>query len=445
MKPNALLICAVLCMPWGLAEAADRASDPDSQWHQWRGPQANGVAPHGDPPVQWSESSNVRWKVEVPGEGSSTPIIWQDRVFLLTAIETDRVVKDLPAPADQPKRPFGIVFPNRVHQFVVLCLDRNTGKTLWQQTANELVPHEGHHPHNDFASASPVTDGKHLYVSFGSRGIYCYSLQGELKWQRDLGDMKTRLSFGEGSSPALHGDTLVIPWDHDGPSFIAALDARTGQTRWAKERDEMSAWATPLVVERNGQAQVITNASNRVRSYDLMTGELLWQCGGQVGNVTPSPVARHDLAYCMSGYSGSALFALPLDARGDLTDTDKIAWQHGRGTPYIPSPLLYEDRLYFTQGNEGILKCLDAASGKTVIDATRLPGIAGIYASPVAAAGRVYITSRTGTTLVIRHGDKVEVLATNKLDEEVDASPAIVGKELFLRGKRFLYCLAGAG
>jgi outer membrane protein assembly factor BamB len=220
------------------------------------------------------------------------------------------------------------------------------------------------------------------------------------------------------------------------------LDAATGEERWRQPRDEQSDWATPLVVEHNGSAQVVTNASNRVRSYDLKSGTLLWECGGQVGNVTPSPVANRDLVFCMSGYRGNALYALPLDQRGDLTDGDKIAWKQDRGTPYIPSPLLYDDRLYFTQSNDGILSCLNAKTGEATIERTRLPGISRIYASPVGAAGRVYITSRDGATLVIKHADSFEVLASNRLDDPIDASPAIAGKELFLRGQRWLYCLA---
>lgn len=426
-----------------IAETA-AAQDPAAQanWPQFRGPMASGVAPQGNPPTEWSETKNVRWKVAIPGVGSSTPVVWGDKVFLLTAIETDRKDDAIPDPADQPMRPFGIKFPNRIHQFVVLCLDRATGKTLWQKTAAELVPHEGHHPDNDFASATPVTDGHHVWASFGSRGVYCYDLAGNLKWKQDFGDLKTRLSFGEGSSPALHGDTVVTTWDHDGESFIIAQDAATGEVRWRKDREEQSAWATPLIVESEGRTQVITNASTKVRSYDLKTGELLWECGGQVGNVTPAPVAGNTLVYCMSGYRGSALYALPLDQSGDLTGTDKIAWKADRGTPYIPSPLLYDNRLYFTQSNDGLLTSLDAATGKVVIDRTRLPEIRKIYASPVGAAGRVYLTSREGTTLVIRHADTFEVLATNKLDEPIDASAAIAGKELFLRGNKHLYCIA---
>jgi outer membrane protein assembly factor BamB len=420
------------------------AADPAAlaNWPQFRGPLASGVAPQGDPPTQWSEDDNVRWKVAIPGIGSSTPVIWGDKVFLLTAIETDRKDPALPDPKDQPMRQFGIVFPNKFHKFDVLCLDRGTGQTLWQKTAVELVPHEGHHPDNDFASATPVTDGKHLWVSFGSRGVYCYDLAGNLKWQKDFGDLQTRLSFGEGSSPALHGDTLVTNWDHDGQSFIVAQDALTGDVRWRKDRDEKSAWATPLIALGHGRTQVVTSASNMVRSYDLKSGELLWECAGQVGNVTPAPVTDGKLVYAMSGYRGSALYALPLDQSGDLTDTDKIAWKADRGTPYVPSPLLYDNRLYFTQSNDGLLSCLDAATGKVLIDRQRLTGARKIYASPVGAAGRVYLTSREGTTLVIRHADTFEVLATNRLDDEIDASPAIVGKELYLRGKKYLYCVA---
>lgn len=426
---------------WALVHGGE-PSDPQ-QWAQWRGPQMNGVAPQGDPPTTWSEDQHVRWKVEIPGEGSSTPNIWGDRIFLLTVIKTDRLAENAVPLEEQPERPFGIKFPTHIHQFVVLCLDRATGKTLWQQVANELVPHEGVHPDNDFASASPVTDGERLFVSFGSRGVYCYDLDGKQLWKRqDTAQLQTRLSFGEGSSPALHDNTLVTVWDHEGDSFIEAMNATTGETLWKKDRDEQTSWGTPLIVERAGKTQVIVNASNRVRSYDLTNGEVLWECGGQVGNVTPSPVANDKLVYCMSGYRGSALYALPFDQQGDLTDSDKIAWKASRGTPYVPSPLLYGNRLYFNQSNDGILTCLDAATGKTLIDRTRLPGLARVYASPVGAAGRVYLTSRTGATLVIKDSDTFEVLAENKLDDDFDASPAIVGKELFLRGKRNLYCLA---
>ena len=435
---------AAVLLSFTLYISATHAQSPEQlkNWHQFRGPQANGVAPQSNPPTEWSETKNVRWKVEVPGLGSSTPIIWNDKVFLLSAIETDQVGEGAVKPEDQPKRQFGIVFPHKIHQFVILCLDRKTGKTLWQQTATEQVPHEGVHPDNDFASASPITDGERLYVPFGSRGIYAFDLDGKLLWKRDLGKMQIKVSFGEGSSPALYRNLLIVPWDHEGESFIAALDTKTGETKWKTARDEKTAWATPLVVETDKGAQIVTNASAKVRSYDALTGELLWECGGQVGNVTPSPVSNGELVFCMSGFRGNALYALPLDQRGDLTDTDKIAWQSDRGTPYIPSPLLYGNRLWFNQGNEGIVSCLDAKTGKPLIERTRMPGIAKIYASPVAAADRVYFTSRDGLTLVVRNSDEFEVLAENKLEgEQFDASPAIAGDELFIRSQQHVYCI----
>lgn len=441
VRRRASLLLFVMSCYSSFGAAADLVDDQAKNWHQWRGPLATGVAPAGDPPVTWSETQNVRWKSEIPGNGKSTPIIWGDRVFLLTAVNTSRVAADAVSPDKQPMRPFGIKFPNTYYRFVVLCLDRATGKVVWEQTATEDLPHEGHHGDNSFASASPVTDGRFLYVSFGSRGFYCYDLAGKLQWKRALDQVTTRLSFGEASSPVLHGDSVVLNRDNDGKSHLLVLDARTGEPRWQVARDEMSAWATPLIVEHQGVTQVITSASNRVRSYDLATGKVLWECGGQVGNVTPSPVRWGDTVICMSGYRGYAALALPLDARGDITDSDKIIWRYTRDTPYVPSPLLYGDSLYFNKSNSGILTCLDAKTGKAVIEAQRLDDLSNIYASPVGAADRLYFVARDGTATVLRHGSKLEVLATNKIDEPIDASPAIVGQQMFLRGTRHLYCL----
>uniref|UniRef100_A0A7C2P8Y6 Pyrrolo-quinoline quinone repeat domain-containing protein n=1 Tax=Schlesneria paludicola TaxID=360056 RepID=A0A7C2P8Y6_9PLAN len=420
--------------------AADFAAERAHNWHQWRGPEANGLAPLADPPVAWSQTRNVKWKVEIPGRGKSTPIIWGDRVFVTTAVDTRKVVEGAIPPDQQPQRQFGIKFPNTLYRFVVLCLDRQTGKLLWEQTAVEELPHEGHHGDNSFASASPTTDGEFLYVSFGSRGVYCYSLDGEFRWKRKLNDVSTRLSFGEGSSPVVHGDTVLLNRDNETDSRLLALDARTGESRWEAPRDESSAWATPLVVRHNGRVQVITNASRKVRSYDLANGDVIWQCGGQVGNVTPSPVLLGEDVICMSGYRGSIAMSLPLAAQGDITDSGQIAWRYDRDTPYVPSPLLYDDLLYFNKSNNGVLTVLDAKTGKPVLEATRMEGISNIYASPVAAAGRVYFVARDGTTLVLKHGPMLDVLATNRLDDSVDASPAIAGRQLFLRGQSHLYC-----
>lgn len=431
------LFCLVVAL---VSATAGVAADLDT-WPQWRGPEGNGMAPKGDPPLKWDNTSHVKWKTPIPGRGASTPIVWGDQIFLVTAGDTGKqaAAQDIPKP--DPKFKTKTTPPSTYHKFEVLSLDRATGKVRWQKTAAEAVPHEGHHETHSYAASSPVTDGKFLYVSFGSFGIYCFDLEGKQQWKRDLGRMNTRLGWGEGASPALHGDYLVVPWDQEVGSFIVCLDARTGQTKWKMDRDEPTSWATPLIVEAKGKTQVIVNGHNRVRSYDLATGKVLWECGGQTLNAIPTPVVKDGVAICMSGYRGAMVAAVPLDASGDITDTNKLAWKYDKGTPYVPSPILAGDRLYFTQANTGMLTCLDVKTGKPLIDRERLPGINSLYASPVGAKDRIYFTGRDGTVVVIKQADKLEVLTANRLGEGIDASPAIVGKQLFLRGDKHLYCI----
>jgi outer membrane protein assembly factor BamB len=432
-----LCTCLIAASVWADETSGDRLDN----WHQWRGPLATGTAPKGDPPIRWDEKTNVKWKTAIPGKGSATPIVWGDRVLVLTAIDTKRAAATSDIPKEDPHFQTKTKPPKTYFQFVVLSIDRKTGKVQWQQTATEQVPHEGLQPTHSYAAASPMTDGRSVYVSFGSRGIYCYDLAGKLQWQRDLGRMHTRYGWGEGISPVLHGDTLIVNWDQEVGSFIVALDAKTGKTRWKVERDEPTSWATPLVVEAQGRTQVIVNATNRVRSYDLNTGQVLWQCGGQTVNVIPSPVVHGQNVICMSCYRGSMACAIPLDATGDITDSNKVVWRYQQGTPYVPSPLLVGDRLYFTLSNTAALTCLDAKTGKPIIERERLPGLKTLYASPVGAAGRIYFVDRDGTAVVLKQSDKLEVLATNRLDDAIDASPAVAGRQMFLRGEKYLYCL----
>lgn len=459
----------------------------ESNWHQFRGPDSTGVAPQGNPPTTWDEQTNIKWKVEIPGKGLASPIVWGDKVFILTAIKTDREGTPADASAETSRRTqarlvaqveenaaqppsenappagerrnregrgrggrrggggFGFgrgVPPANIHEFVVMCLDRNTGETLWQQTACEVVPHEGHHGTASFASASPVTDGKNLYASFGSRGIYSYDLDGNIRWKKDLGQMTIRNGFGEGASPSLYGDTLIVNWDHEGDSFIVALDANTGEEKWRKSRDEGTTWTTPLIVEHSGRTQVIVNGSNRARSYDLDTGEVIWECGGQAQGVVPTPVVYGDLVLLMTGHRGAALYAIPLDSTGDITDSDKIVWTRSEGTPYVPSPLLYDDLLFFTKSNDAIITCVSPETGEVKFENKRLEGLSNLYASPVGAGDKVYICGRDGTTLVLKKGPELEILATNHLSEAIDATPAIVGDQIFVRGENHLFCIA---
>lgn len=450
--------------------AADASAEARRNWPQWRGPLANGVAPEADPPLEWSETKNVKWKVKIPGEGSSTPAIWGDRVFVLTAFAPEKKAETNPPAAEarppgpppgagpeggppgggrrRPGGPGGGFGrgekPTDKYQFTLMCLDRKTGKTLWQKVAREEVPHEGRQRDNTFASASPITDGKVVLAFFGSRGLYCYDLEGNLKWSKDFGQMKTRNGFGEGSSPALHGDTVIVNWDDETENdFITALDKRDGKELWKTPRSEATTWSTPLVIEHDQKLQVVVNASGKTRSYDFTSGKEIWSCAGQTANAIPSPVADADTVYCMSGFRGAALFAIKLGSAGDVAGTDAIRWSYNKNTPYVPSPLLVDGLIFTLKGNAGTLSCFDARTGKPQFEEERLPGVSEVYASPVTAKDRTYVLGRDGTCLVLKKGAKVETLATNKLDDRTDASIALAGKELFIRGLQNLYCIAG--
>lgn len=250
-----------------------------------------------------------------------------------------------------------------------------------------------------------------------------------------MGRTQTRNGFGEGSTSALHGNTLVVTWDHEGDDFTVAQNASTGKELWRQQRDEPTSWAMSLIVQHGKLTQVVTAASNRVRSYDLASGKVIWECSGLTGNVIPTPVAANGVVYVTSGFRGSALMAIRLGRAGDLTGTDAILWTHKRATPYVPSALLYGDRLYFFGSNNGILSCFDVKAGRPVLNGERIQALQGVYASPVGAAGRVYLLGRNGATVVIKRSDKLEVLATNQLGEGVDASPALAGKDLLVRGR----------
>ncbi|MCH7664834.1 MAG: PQQ-like beta-propeller repeat protein [Acidobacteria bacterium] len=454
-----VLIAVLLTSPVTAVAIGTPVAQYAHEWPQWRGPLGTGVAPYANPPLTWSESENLRWKVELPGRGHASPIVWGNRVYLLAAVEVTSDSNEssgalfepsdetkIPIPGDGTRfRPRGIQ-PENALRFVVLALDRGTGDVLWERTAHTAVPHEGTHSTATWASASAVTDGEVLVASFGSNGVYAYDLDGRLLWQRDLGDQRTRNAFGEGSSPAIHGSSVVVNWDHEGDSFIVALDRDSGETRWRRERDEPTSWSTPLVIDVEGRAQVVVNASNRVRAYDLETGDVVWHVGGMTANAIPTPTHADGLVFVMSGFRGNMLMAIRVaGARGDLDGSEHVVWSHERDTSYTPSGLLYGDTFYFLKRNSGILSNLDAKTGEVLFGPERLEGIdgdGGVYASPVGAADRVYIAARNGVTLVLARGPGFKILASNQLDDAFDASPAIAGNELFLRGRKHLYCLA---
>jgi len=406
-------------------------------WPQWRGPFATGVSRSAVPPTEWSETKNIRWKVEIPGRGSASPVIWGERLFVLSAVP-------IGLDAAMSHAPRGGVRPRDRYRFIVLAIDRRTGKTIWERTAREEQPHEASHQDNGtYASSSAITDGRRVYAWFESQGMYVYDMDGTLLWSKDLGDKMMRNQFGEGSTPVLSGDRLVIVWDHLGGSFVVSLDAASGRELWRVPRDEIDTWATPLVVEHDGRRQAVVPGKNKIRSYDLENGSVVWESKGVTMNPIPSPVFGDGLVFVTSGFQGNNLKAIRLaSAKGDITGTDSIVWTLDRDTPYVPSPLLYDGILYLLKTNSGILSAFDAKTGTPHYQLQRLEGIPEVFASPVGAGGRVYITGRDGVILVIRNAQTYEMLASNKLDDGFDASPALVDDAMYLRGYRNLYAIA---
>ena len=414
---------------------------PGIDWPQWRGPLANGVAPLANPPLHWSETNNVRWKAALPGKGHSSPIVSGDFVYVLSAAPVGEAQK--PVYDDAPGAHDGVPVTHR-HQFVASALRRLDGRVMWTRVLREEWPHEGGHVTGSLASNSPVTDGERLYAFFGSRGLFCLKLNGDILWQKDLGRMHTLHAHGEGSSPALYGNTLVVCWDQEGDSFLYAFDKLTGAPLWKVRRDEKTSWSTPLIVEVEGRPQVIVSATKRVRGYDLASGTLIWECAGLTDNVVSSPVYYRGLVISGNSYYSQAMLAIRVaGAKGDVTESSHVAWKLNRLSPYVSSPLLYDDTLYVLRHNQNVLSRFDPLTGRLRGEPLRLEGIRDfIFSSPVGAANRIYVTGRDGTTVVLRHDRENATLAVNHLEDSFSASAALVDSELYLRGERFLYCIA---
>ncbi len=468
-----LLLCGLLLLTAHTASA---------DWPQFRGPLASGYAPDADPPAVWAESGpaskNLRWKIELPGLGLSSPVVWGDRIYLTATIPAEKSAaaeKSATAPLEDAHQhehtedkhehehehtpddgAHDNMAPQREHRFVVLAVERESGEIAWQTTVRTARPHEGTHVTGSWASASPVTDGEYLYAFFGSQGIYALNLDGEnegkVAWEKDLGKMTVRHEHGEGASPAVYGEVLAVNWDHQGDSFVVALNKRTGEELWRAARDEITSWSTPLIVTPEdqesgaGKPQLVVSATKAVRSYDLATGKVLWQASGLSRNVVASPVASDGIVYAMNSYDWQALLAIRLDAAtrlgGDVTEkAEAIAWTRSRDTSYVPSPLLGDGLLCFVKHLQAIFTCVDPLDGSKIFGPARLPGLRMIYASPVLAGGKIYIVGRDGSTVILTRED-FALLSVNQLDDQFSASPAVDVDSLYLRGDKYLYRLA---
>lgn len=417
-------------------------------WPSFRGENASGVG-RGSPPVEWSVASgqNVKWKVEIPGLGHSSPIVWGDHIFITTAVAevSEPVLQTgwMRGSGDPAEEDYG-------WEWKVLCLNRNDGRLLWQQTACAGKPKAKRHPKSSHASCTPATDGKHVLAFFASEGLYCYDIDGQLLWKKDLGLLDAGptkdYQWGFASSPIIHDGLAIVQCDAFSTAFWAAFDIRTGEEVRRVRRDDASTWCTPTVVTLGGRTQLVCNGYKHMGGYDLRTGAELWKLGGGGDVPVPTPIVANELIILTNGHGRSPVYAIRPDARGALTpEGDRLppglAWHNGKGGSYMPTPLAHGDFLYIANDN-GILSVLEVRTGREIYK-ERLPQTGATYsASPVAADGRLYLTSEAGDVHVVQMGGAFKLLASNTMDEACMATPAITDGLLLVRGVRHLFCLA---
>lgn len=442
----ALALCATL------APAAARAQN----WPSFRGPQASGVG-QGSAPTAWDaeKSVNLAWKTKVPGLANSSPVVWGDRVFVSTAVSSE----ENPVFRTGAYGDVDSVETKAEHVWKVLALDKGTGKVLWEREVHKGIPKVKRHLKSTHANPTPATDGKHLVVSFGSEGLYCFDLNGKLLWKKDLGVLDSGWFYDPsyqwefGSSPILYKNLAIVQVDIQKGSFVAAYDLEDGKEVWRTQRDEIPSWATPTVFETGKGAVLVTNASRSIRGYDPKTGKELWTLKGGSEITVPTPFMAHGLIYVAAGYAPvRPIHAIRPSAAGDINlaegkdSNDHIAWSRKQGGPYMPTPIVYGDHLYVCQ-NSGVLTVYDAKTGVEVYK-ERIAGKRSVNftGSPVAADGKLYFPSEDGDVFVVKAGPQFELLATNPMGEVLMSTPAISDGMLILRGRDHVFAIKeGAG
>jgi len=418
-----------------------------SHWSQFRGPGSRGVADGSQIPDRWTATENVAWKRDIPGRGWSSPVVWNDRIFLTTVInmgKTEEAKKGLYFGGNRPEP------PDSIHRWMVVCLDLKTGETRWERQVHDGKPESAIHLKSSFASETPITDGERLYCCFGSVGIFCFDLDGNQLWQHDLEPLPTRYGWGNAASPVLHSGRLYYCNDNDQSSYLLALDAKSGKEIWRTPREEKSNWATPFVWENNLRTEIVTPGSGAVRSYDL-DGKLLWSLKGMSSITIATPYAVNGLLYVTSGYVGDKqrpIYAIKPGASGDIslqgeaTSNDFIVWSLPQAAPYNPSTLVSDDRM-FVLYDRGLVSCYNAKTGDEFFGQKRLPDGRAFTSSPWAMGGKIFCLNEDGVTYVLKDSEHFEVLHTNPLaeDDMGMASPAIVGDRLLLRTAARIYCI----
>jgi outer membrane protein assembly factor BamB len=445
MKRSTLFTSCLALFLFAIAASVASAQN----WPQFRGPGASGVIESGETPVTWNaeKAHNLRWKTEIPGLGHSSPVAWGNKIFVTTAVSSN----------PKPETRFGLygdvapVKDDPKHTWKIYALDSQTGRILWERTAAEGVPKVKRHPKSTHSDSTPATDGKYLIALFGSEGLYCFNLSGKLLWKQDLGILDSGWFYDSdyqwehGSSPIIYKNLVIVQADVQKNSFIAAYDLKTGKQIWKTVREEISSWGTPTVYEGKTRAELIANGSKAIRGYDPLTGKELWRLSPNSEITTPTPFVAHDLIFVTSGYAPiQPIYAIRPGANGDISLKDGkesnefIAWSKQRGGPYMPTPVVYGDQLY-TCSNQGVLTAYNAKTGERVYQ-ERLGGKGGAFtASPVASAGRIYLSSEDGDVFVGKAGPKYELLATNPVGEVMMATPAINNGLLIVRGVNHLF------
>lgn len=448
---NLLLAVSAVCLIATAFRPSTSEATPNTNWSQWRGPEGTGVSTETNAPAEWSNNKNIKWKTAIAGHGHSSPIVWGNKVFLTTDVEGATV----PGNKAVEHKIEGQIFvhpdsvgADRKHNFKVLCVDRATGRLLWEQTAYTGAVFDDRHRKGSYAAPTPATDGNYVYAWFGGEGdgLYAYDMNGKLMWKTPVGKIAS-VGMGPGASPVLHDNVVLLQCDEDEGknSFIVAIDKKTGKQVWKTSRQVQASWATPLVIQHGGRAEVITSGNEWIISYDAKTGKELWKMKGHGSNAIGTPLVGHGLVFVYAGFPVKKTFAIKLGATGDITGSANMVWQYDKGTAYVPSSILYGDYLYL-MSDRGILTCLDAKTGKVVYEGGRIPVPATFTASPIAVEGKLLLTSEDGDTYVVKAGPKHEVVATNSVGEPVYASPAIADGMIFIRGEKNLYGIsAGKG
>ncbi len=451
---TAWLILAVLSCRGAGPPAGAPASGGTTQWPTFRGPHASGVADGQNLPDTWDGASgtNVRWRVRIPGLAHSSPVVWDERIFVTTAVSGRGEATFRPGLYGD-----GNASDDRsVHRFLLLALDKRTGEILWESTAHEGVPRDKRHIKATYANSTPATDGRYVFALFGSEGLFAWNMDGELLWRKQLGRLNAGAydapdyEWGSASSPMIYAGTVIVQADTQGDSFLIAVDVATGETVWKTDRDELPSWGTPTIHRESDRDVLVTNGSNFIRGYDPRTGEELWRLGGSSKFTAPTPVYDPEtglLVVASGRRPEKPIFGIRAGASGDIslaegqTSSEFVAWSStGRG-PYMPTPLIYDGLLYVL-GNAGIFDCYELTTGNEVYR-QRIPHAgSGFSASPVAADGWIYLPAEDGDMFVVRAGPRFELLATNSVPETVMASQALSDGALYIRGERHLYAVA---